>query len=217
MSTSHTARQSLMVEVLLKTNENITSDEGSDNEEDLILALQEVETSQQTPRQTSNNHADKGSDNEEDLVSALQEVETSQQTPSQTAEYHASSCQTNSQADCRLIRPTASEEILWKGHLTKFDLASFREFQIEVINAIEKGNDLVVVQRTGSGKSLVYQVPSLFSSVKYTIVVCPTISLILNQVNHLKEKGIDAIPFLPVRTKRKTLRDSTGWKSKSHL
>lgn len=54
---------------------------------------------------------------------------------------------------------------------------------------------MVVIQRTGSGKSLVYQVPALFSSTQYAIVICPTISLILNQVNQLKEKGIDAIPF----------------------
>ena len=129
-------------------------------------------------------------------MAVLDDFEKSQNTQGATKTDEG---QTNSQADyihpSSLLPPTDSEVILWKGHLTNFGLATFREFQIEAINAIEEGNDVVVIQRTGSGKSLVYQVPSLFSSVKYTIVICPTISLILNQVNHLKEKGVDAIPF----------------------
>ena len=136
------------------------------------------------------------SDGEDDLLAVLDDFEKSQNTQGATKTDEG---QTNSQADyihpSSLLPPTDSEVILWKGHLTNFGLATFREFQIEAINAIEKGNDVVVRQRTGSGKSLVYQVPSLFSSVKYTIVISPTISLILSQVNHLKEKGVDAIPF----------------------
>ena len=49
-----------------------------------------------------------------------------------------------------------------------------------------------------------YQIPALFSTFKFTIVISRTISLILNQVNQLKEKGINTIPFGNPAGKEKT-------------
>ena len=52
--------------------------------------------------------------------------------------------------------------IIWKGHLTKFGLNSLNDFQIQAIQGVQLGCDVIVVQPTGSGKSLCFQLPSLF-------------------------------------------------------
>ena len=52
---------------------------------------------------------------------------------------------------------------------------------------------MIVVQPTGSGKSLCFQLPSLFDCEKYVVVVSPTISLINSQIEGLKKVNIDAI------------------------
>ena len=57
-------------------------------------------------------------------------------------------------------------ELLWKGHLTKFGLSSLKQFQLDAICALEKKKDVIVVQKTGSGKSLCYQLPALFEKKK---------------------------------------------------
>lgn len=79
----------------------------------------------------------------------------------------------------RLLKPPSKEtELMWKGHLTSFGLASLKPFQMDAVNAVESGMDTVVIQPTGSGKSLCYQLPALIDSNLLTIVVCPTLSLI---------------------------------------
>ena len=49
-----------------------------------------------------------------------------------------------------------------------------------------------MVQPTGSGKSLCFQLPSLIDRKKFVVVVSPTISLINSQIEGLKSLGIDA-------------------------
>ena len=72
--------------------------------------------------------------------------------------------------------------ILWKGHLTKFGLNSLNDFQIQVIQSVQLGRDVIVVQPTGSGKSLCFQLPSLFEREKFVVVITP-ISQFLAQDN----------------------------------
>ena len=88
-------------------------------------------------------------------------------------------------------------KVLWKGYLTAFGFNSFKPFQLRAIHAIQEGHDVVVVQPTGSGKSLCFQVPSVVEDNTVTIVISPTVSLIQSQVTGLRKRGIDAIPFGP--------------------
>ena len=88
---------------------------------------------------------------------------------------------------------TEELELIWRGHLTKFGYSSFRPFQLRAIQEVEKGNDVIVIQGTGGGKSLCFQVPSLFEKDKVTLVISPTISLINSQVEFLQSRNIDAI------------------------
>lgn len=59
-----------------------------------------------------------------------------------------------------------SAELLWKGHLTTFQRTSFKRFQLDAIRAIEAKKDVGVIQMTGIGKSICFQVPSVFDSTR---------------------------------------------------
>ncbi|KAH9925306.1 P-loop containing nucleoside triphosphate hydrolase protein [Fomitopsis serialis] len=75
-----------------------------------------------------------------------------------------------------------------------FNLTSFRPHQLEVISTTLSGEDAVVLMPTGGGKSLCYQLPAICDSGKtrgVTVVICPLLALMINQVEALKEKGVD--------------------------
>ena len=60
----------------------------------------------------------------------------------------------------------------------KFALTSLHHWQMEEIVAVLEGRDSVVVQPTGSGKSMCFILPPLYDS-KTAVVILPTISLML--------------------------------------
>ena len=70
---------------------------------------------------------------------------------------------------------------------------SFRKPQKAIIDSVIKGEDVVAVLPTGSGKSLCYQVPALMYEEGVCIVVSPLIALMEDQVAHLEKNGIKAI------------------------
>ncbi len=75
--------------------------------------------------------------------------------------------------------------------LPRFGLQSFRPGQREVISSIVDGDDCLCVMPTGGGKSLCYQLPSVFRQ-GLTIVVSPLIALMKDQVDALGQRGIPA-------------------------
>ena len=77
-----------------------------------------------------------------------------------------------------------------------FGLAGFRLDQEDIIHATMLKKDVFVLMPTGGGKSLCYQLPAVCESDhQVTIVISPLISLIQDQLHHLREAGIQAASF----------------------
>jgi len=74
---------------------------------------------------------------------------------------------------------------------TTFGYQNFRGQQAAVIENVLNGGDTLVLMPTGGGKSLCFQVPALVRK-GTAVVVSPLIALMQNQVDHLKELGVQA-------------------------
>jgi ATP-dependent DNA helicase RecQ len=74
----------------------------------------------------------------------------------------------------------------------RFGHKDFQKGQWEPINAVLNGEDALVVMPTGSGKSLVYQLPALMLP-GLTVVVSPLIALMKDQQDKLTAHGVDAL------------------------
>lgn len=78
---------------------------------------------------------------------------------------------------------------------THFGYTSFRKGQREIVETILDGKNTFAVFPTGHGKSLCYQLPALILD-GITVVISPLISLMKDQVDALREQGIDAVSLI---------------------
>lgn len=82
-----------------------------------------------------------------------------------------------------------------KKELTKtFGFKDFREGQEECIATLLNGESAVAIFPTGTGKSICYQLPAILFP-NLTLVICPLIALMKDQVDFLQSKGVKAELF----------------------
>jgi ATP-dependent DNA helicase RecQ len=74
----------------------------------------------------------------------------------------------------------------------QFGHADFQTGQWPSINAVLGGRDAVVVMPTGSGKSMIYQLPALMLP-GLTVVITPLIALMKDQHDKLMAAGVDSV------------------------
>ena len=72
---------------------------------------------------------------------------------------------------------------------TIFKYDNFKGKQEEAIDAILSRHDSLIILPTGAGKTLCYAIPAIISG-GVTIVVCPLLSLMVDQVQKLRSKGL---------------------------
>ena len=72
-----------------------------------------------------------------------------------------------------------------------FGYQNFRKPQKEIIELVLQGTHVLAIMPTGSGKSVLYQLPALLLP-DLTLVISPLIALMKDQVDALQSKGIEA-------------------------
>ncbi|MBV8439352.1 MAG: RecQ family ATP-dependent DNA helicase, partial [Hyphomicrobiales bacterium] len=72
-----------------------------------------------------------------------------------------------------------------------YGYSAFRPGQEEILSAILDGEEVLAVMPTGSGKSLLFQLPPIVRE-GLTLVVSPLIALMRDQVTQLRELGVEA-------------------------
>lgn len=85
----------------------------------------------------------------------------------------------------------------------RFGHADFQVGQWPSIQAVLAGQDAIIVMPTGSGKSLVYQLPSLVLP-GLTVVITPLIALMKDQHDKLIAQGVDSVAMHSHLTDRQT-------------
>ncbi|MCY4402772.1 MAG: RecQ family ATP-dependent DNA helicase [Candidatus Poribacteria bacterium] len=100
-----------------------------------------------------------------------------------------------SQIQTPLVHHEKQENELTKALSQYFGYDYFREGQQEIIEAILDGENVFAVFPTGHGKSICFQLPALMLP-GMTVVVSPLISLMKDQVDTLRTRGIDSVSLM---------------------
>jgi len=90
--------------------------------------------------------------------------------------------------------------------------SEFRPLQLDIINSVNKGKDTLGLMPTGGGKSITFQVYSLYKE-GICIVITPLIALMKDQVVNLNKKGIKALAIHSGMSQReiKLTLDNAVW------
>ena len=86
------------------------------------------------------------------------------------------------------------KKISIKHHLKTLGIIKLKSKQKKIINLILKKKDIIGILPTGYGKSICYILPYLLKK-KNVIVISPLISLMKDQYDKLKERGISTLVF----------------------
>ncbi len=87
-----------------------------------------------------------------------------------------------------MTREVTPEEVLSR----YWGYSGFRPMQREIIGSVLSGADTLGLLPTGGGKSVTFQVPAMMLP-GLTVVVTPLISLMKDQVDNLRDRGITAV------------------------
>jgi ATP-dependent DNA helicase RecQ len=77
----------------------------------------------------------------------------------------------------------------------------FRPCQLEIIQSVLSGHDTLGLLPTGGGKSITFQVPAMMLP-GLTVVVTPLVSLMKDQVDNLRDRGIRGVYIYSGLTRR---------------
>ena len=80
----------------------------------------------------------------------------------------------------------------------------FRGIQRNIIESISQGKDTLGLMPTGGGKSITFQVPALVMP-GVCVVITPLIALMKDQVDHLRQKGIQAAAIYSGMSRREII------------
>jgi ATP-dependent DNA helicase RecQ len=96
----------------------------------------------------------------------------------------------------------APGDLLRRAAFLLFGISDLAPWQLEAMEAVLAGRDVLGIQPTGAGKSLVFQLPALISpDDRAAIVVSPLISLIKDQVDDLRSRrGLREVRGITQRT-----------------
>ena len=90
-----------------------------------------------------------------------------------------------------------------------FGYDAFRSGQLEIIDHLLDGQDVVSIMPTGAGKSLCFQLPALLHNFQ-TIIVSPLVALMNDQTAALKGLGVDVEL---IHSGRSYQDNATSWRS----
>lgn len=88
---------------------------------------------------------------------------------------------------------------------TYWGYPDFRGIQREIIESIAQGKDTLGLMPTGGGKSITFQVPAVAME-GVCIVVTPLIALMKDQVQHLRERNIQAEAIYADKSRREIIQ-----------